>query len=50
MRSFILYLNNDYRNIHCDVNGIGVEVILKALQSKKWPDDVSFQTGMQKSC
>ena len=26
-----------------DVNGIGVEVILKALQSKKWPDDVSFQ-------
>ena len=34
-----------------DVNGIGVEVILKALQSKKWPDDVSFQIiGCKKSC
>ena len=26
-----------------DVNGIGVEVALKALKSKKWPDDVNFQ-------
>ncbi|MEC7107847.1 MAG: 4-hydroxythreonine-4-phosphate dehydrogenase PdxA [Verrucomicrobiota bacterium] len=26
-----------------DINGIGIEVTLKAIQKRKWPDDVSFK-------
>lgn len=44
MRSFLFYIRVMIIGISTgDINGIGIEVTLKAIQKIKWPDDVIFK-------